>query len=88
MCLGADGEISELHFYGLVVTEQGCEWDRSTAFATIEQDVVERTTGLRFPSRVRTSYALDWRDTAIFVQTFEDCVFTNVRVSDEIEAPR
>lgn len=80
MCLGDDGEIRRLQFYGTYFDGEVCRWDRSTPFATIEQQLVETTTGLRFPSRVTTMLSLSWRDTAIFIQRYENCVFADIHV--------
>lgn len=89
MCLSPDsGEVSAIVYYRVGPTEHGCAWDVENPFASIEQDVVEKSTGMRFPSRVETVYPLDWRDTAVFVQRFESCVFADVRVRESIGPSR
>ena len=85
MCLEPNGEVRRVQFFGTYFDGEACRWDKSAPFATIEQDVVEKTEGLRFPSRVTTVVPLDWRDTAIFVQTYENCVFADVRVETDLD---
>ncbi len=83
ICLNPEsGEVSLIKFYRIYPTEKGCVWDCSYPFAIIEQNVIEKTTGARFPSRVETMVPLDWRDTAIITQEFEECVFSNVRIAE------
>jgi hypothetical protein len=84
MCLGPDGEIGTIQFYAVYADGADCKWDRDVPFVSIEQNRVEKTTGLRFPTRVRTVFPLSWRDTAIFDQRYGDCVFTHVRVGQSL----
>ncbi len=88
MCLDpSTGEIRAIAFYGLYPEGEACLWDLKLPFAVIEQDLVERSTGARFPSRVRTVLPLDWRDTAVFVQTYDSCRFAEVEVTVELSSP-
>jgi len=85
MCLDPEtGDVSRIQYYQIRPAEEGCAWDFEHPFATVEQGIVEERTGIRFPSRVTTFFAIDWRDTAVFEQIFRDCVFTNVRVQEVV----
>ena len=54
----------------------------------VEQDTIEPTTGVRFPSLVVTRGKEDRRN-VLYRQTYEGCGFTDVQVSDSVtDAPR
>ena len=58
MCLDPErGEISRIVFYGLKAEDNGCSWDLEQPFVQIQQNVVEKTTRLRFPSRVSSAWS-------------------------------
>lgn len=82
ICLDVQsGEISRIVFYGLDEVNDVCVWNREAPFTMVEQGLVEPETGARFPSRVKTLFTLDRRDTAEFEQRFEHCGFTHVEVT-------
>ena len=88
MCIDPEtGEITGVEFYRLYLEGDQCRWDRRAPFAKVEQELVERESGLRFPSHVETYYPLRRQgETAIIVQEFRDCVFTKVRVHEDFKA--
>ena len=81
------GDITRIAFYRFLRDGQSCQYDREAPFSIIEQGVVEPQTGLRFPSRARTIFSMDWRDNAIFDQVFENYAFTHVQVRESIGKP-
>lgn len=83
MCVDPrDGEISGLVFYGMDRVKSGCIWNREAPFALVEQGLIEKSTGARFPSRMKTIFSLGLRDNAVFEQRFENCGFTHVDVEE------
>jgi hypothetical protein len=88
MCLDpSSGEIAALEFYGLFHNGERCRWDVRRSFAAIRQELVEESSGFRFPSHVETMVPLSWRDTAVYKQRFTDCVFTDVRIRSSLDTP-
>jgi hypothetical protein len=88
LCLDPEnGEIAALEYYGLFFNGERCRWDFKSAFAKIRQDLVEESSGLRFPSEVETRLPISWRDTTVFKQRFTDCVFSDVHVHSSLDDP-
>jgi hypothetical protein len=80
------GEIHKLVFYALAPESFECVWDREHPFSVVEQDVVEPSSGVRFPSSIVTRGR--WRnEAAVFRQTFTDCKFFDVRTDVQLTLP-
>jgi hypothetical protein len=83
MCLDSEtGEIKIIVFYGLELVDDVCVWDELIPAIRVRQEVVEKNSRLRFVSRVETEHRLDARETALFVQRFEKCEFTDVALPE------
>jgi len=79
MCLDSEtGEIERIVFYGLDLVDDTCAWDVQIPSVRMQQEVIEKNTRLRFASRIEIEHRLDARETALFVQRFEKCEFTDV----------
>jgi len=84
MCVEpATGEIHKLVFYAVMPQAFACTWDREHPFSVVQQDVVEPSSGVRFPSSIVTRGR--WRkEAAVFRQTFSDCRFFDVRTEVDL----
>jgi hypothetical protein len=84
MCLDSEtGEIERIVFYGLDRVDDVCAWDVLGPTVRVRQEIVEKDSRLRFASRIETEHRLDARETALFVQRFENCEFTGVALPED-----